>query len=397
MSRVLAPLKTPGNDGLVMRSGDGVQCRCYPLFACFVGDYPEQLLATGVKAMECPKCDIPTNKLESNTTPFEMRDLHAVLDALATIDDGDLVFVQACYTAGIKPIIHPFWEDLPYTNIFQAITPDILHQLYQGLVKHLLGWLAQVCGAEVDARCRRLPPNHHIRLFTKGITSLTHLSGTEHKQICCFLLGIIIDIQLPGNLTPSRLLKAVRGLLDFLYIAQYPCHSSETLILLDEAHALFHDNKEIFIDLGIRNNFNLPKLHSLRHYPSMIRTFGTTDNYNTEYTERLHIDLAKDAYRATNHKDEFTQMTQWLERKEKIIRHEQYLKWHLHGPGDRAPHQSRPPDLCFSRTQKLTKHPSAKAVSIQRLICDYGATYFREALARYIAQQQNPNEAITHQ
>jgi hypothetical protein len=30
MSRVLAPLKTPGNDGLVMRSGDGVQRRCHP-------------------------------------------------------------------------------------------------------------------------------------------------------------------------------------------------------------------------------------------------------------------------------------------------------------------------------------------------------------------------------
>ncbi|KAJ6565412.1 hypothetical protein B0H10DRAFT_1842561, partial [Mycena sp. CBHHK59/15] len=32
-------------------------------------------------------------------------------------------------------IYHPFWEGLPYTNIFQAISPDILHQLYQGIVK----------------------------------------------------------------------------------------------------------------------------------------------------------------------------------------------------------------------------------------------------------------------
>ncbi|KAJ7906687.1 hypothetical protein B0H13DRAFT_1880374 [Mycena leptocephala] len=41
--------------------------------------------------------------------------------------------------------------------------------------------------------------------------------------------------------------------------------------------------------------------------------FGTSDNYNTEYTERLYIDLAKDAYRSTNRKDEFSQMTLWLE------------------------------------------------------------------------------------
>ncbi|KAG2352892.1 hypothetical protein BDR07DRAFT_1264463, partial [Suillus spraguei] len=123
------------------------------------------------------------------------------------------------------------------------------------------------------------------------------------------------------------LLHAVCGLLDFLYLAQYPSHTSETLILLNEALDLFHNNKDIFIDLGIRNSFNLPKLHFTAHYAHMIRMFGTTDNYNTEYTERLHIDLAKDAYRSTNHKNEFAQMTTWLEQREKVFRHEKYIQW----------------------------------------------------------------------
>ncbi|KAG2148537.1 hypothetical protein BD769DRAFT_1322783, partial [Suillus cothurnatus] len=128
-----------------------------------------------------------------------------------------------------------------------------------------------------------------------------------------FILGIIINIRLPNNLNASHLLRAVRGLLNFLYLMQYPCHSLETLHSLDEALDLFHENKDIFIQLGIRNNFNLPKLHTAHHYHLMITLFGTTDNYNTEYTERLHIDLAKDAYRVTNHKDKFIQMTCWLE------------------------------------------------------------------------------------
>ncbi|KAG2345890.1 hypothetical protein BDR05DRAFT_1012126 [Suillus weaverae] len=365
MAHVLSPLEKAGLDGMAMPSGDGVSRHCHPLFACFVGDYPEQVLATAVKTTECPKCNIPPDKLENSTAPFEMRDLGAILDALAAIDVGDLEFVQACRDAGIKPVVHPFWERLPYANIFQAVTPDILHQLYQGLVKHLLSWLAQACGpAEIDARCQRLPPNHHIRLFMKGITGLSRVSGTEHAQICRFLLGIIIDIQLPGNLASARLLRAVRGLLNFLYLAQYPCHSSETLSLLDNALALFHDNKEIFIH-----------------------------NYNTEYTERLHIDLTKDAYRATNHKDEFAQMTQWLERKEKILRHDKFIEWRLRS--NPFPHHPRPPDLSYDCTQTLTKHPSAKAVSIQRLISDYGATYFREALAQYIAQQNHFDETLS--
>ncbi|KAG2054209.1 hypothetical protein BDR06DRAFT_1050430 [Suillus hirtellus] len=102
MARMLSPLEKAGFDGLAMCSGDGILRRCHPLFACFIGDYPEQVLATAVKTMECPKCDLPPDELESSTTPFEIRDLHAILDTLATIDVGDLEFVQACCNAGIK-------------------------------------------------------------------------------------------------------------------------------------------------------------------------------------------------------------------------------------------------------------------------------------------------------
>ena len=64
-------------------------------------------------------------------------------------------------------------------------------------------------------------------------------------------------------------------------------------------------------------HFNLPKLHAAEHFLRSIRRFGTTDNYNTESTERLHIDLAKDAYDATNGKEYIQQMIHWLERRDR--------------------------------------------------------------------------------
>ncbi|THU94631.1 hypothetical protein K435DRAFT_668093 [Dendrothele bispora CBS 962.96] len=95
----------------------------------------------------------------------------------------------------LKPVQHPFWEVLPYCDIFRSITPDILHQLYQGVMKHLISWLTDICGAnEIDARVRRLPPTHGMRIFHKGITTLSRVSGSEHKQMCSFLLGIITDV-----------------------------------------------------------------------------------------------------------------------------------------------------------------------------------------------------------
>ncbi|KAJ7643458.1 hypothetical protein DFH06DRAFT_999028 [Mycena polygramma] len=390
MAHILAPLKDAGVHGIALTSGDGVTRRGHPIYATFVGDYPEQVLVTAVKTGECPTCEVPRDELGEDTT-YPLRDLESILAALDTLDEGPAIYAQACADAGIKPIYHPFWEGLPYTNIFQAISPDILHQLYQGIVKHLIAWLKECCGeAEIDARCRRLPPNHNIHLFMSGISNLSRVTGKEHDQISRFLLGIIIDVKLPDNLASGRLLAAVRGLLDFVYLAQYPMHTTETLSHLSNALQQFHDNKSIFVALGVRDDFNLPKLHSCRHYIMYIKAFGTTDNYNTEYTERLHIDLAKDAYRSTNFKDEFPQMTLWLERKEKIYRHEKHIQWHLDGCPSPPVMAQLPPGIVYERQLKMTKHPTLKAVRLDRLITDYGAKIFRDALARFITKFNNP-------
>lgn len=331
MTRVMEPISSVGVTGMPLASGDRVVRRGHPILATYVGDYPEQLLVTGGKHGECPKCPIPRTEVgDSCDTSRPLRHLGKVLDALDALDQGPRAFTAACRNAGIKPLYHPFWENLPYTNIFLAITPDILHQLYQGVIKHLVAWLTEAFGAaEIDARCRRLPPNHNLRHFAKGISTMSRVTGKEHQDISRILLGLIIGLPLPNGASPARMVRATRALLDFLYLAQYSTHTSRTLRLLKDALAAFHANKSIFVDLGIRDHFHLPKLHSLDHYPRSIELFGTTDNYDTQYSERLHIDFTKDAYRATNHKDEFSQMTLWLERKEKIQRHEAYVAWRL--------------------------------------------------------------------
>ncbi|KIJ15199.1 hypothetical protein PAXINDRAFT_77646, partial [Paxillus involutus ATCC 200175] len=364
MRELLSPMKEAGLHGVPMRSGDGVLRRVHMLVACYIGDYPEQLLVMGVKTGECPGCDIPRGKLGSANTTYEFRDLKNILDALALVDGDPLQFTRACTQAGIKPIYRPFWQDLPYCNIYHTITPDVLHQLYQGLIKHLISWIKLAyCEAEIDARCKRLPPNHNICIFMKGMSGLSRVSGTEHDQMCRFLLGIVVDICLPGGASPARLVCAIRGLLDFLYLAQYP----------------------------FRSTFELPKLHSLRHYVYMIQRFGTTDNYSTQYTERLHTDLAKDAYRATNHKDEYIQMTAWLERKEKIIFHENFIHWRQGFSAAPSSEPVRVPlDMSYVCEYKTAKHPSAKGVTFQILETTYGATYIRAALARFAIKISQP-------
>ncbi|KAJ7703809.1 hypothetical protein B0H14DRAFT_3099824 [Mycena olivaceomarginata] len=385
MKYMLSPLKTAGVSGIPVTSGDGITRRGHPIYATFVGDYPEQCLVTCTKTGDCPTCEAPRDNLGDGSI-FPLRNLDEILGALETLDQGPTVYARACAAARIKPIFEPFWEGLPYTNIFRSITPDILHQQYQGVVKHLISWLKEACGeAEIDARCRRLPPNHNIRLFMNGISDLNRVTGKEHDQISRFLLGIIIGIPLPNGISRDRLVTAVRGVLDFLNLAQYPMHTSETLQLQTDALQIFHENKSVFVELGIRDGFNIPKVHYDVHYPMYFKLFGSSDNYNTEYTERLHIDLAKDAYRSTNFKDTFPQMTLWLERKEKIFRHEKFIQWRLDG----CPVPPKPevlPPITYERRIRMTKFPTQKAVRINHLISDYGAVSFRDALARFVVQ-----------
>lgn len=119
---------------------------------------------------------------------------------------------------------------------------------------------------EIDVCCKSLPHNHHLRHFFNVITPLSQLTGQEHSDIACILLGLIIDIPVSNVERPFYLVKAVQALLDFLYLAQYPVHSSDSLARMQEALEQFHINKDIFVDMGIHIKSNLPKLHWLKHY-----------------------------------------------------------------------------------------------------------------------------------
>jgi hypothetical protein len=302
MQNVLGPISPYGEIGLEMKCGNGVWRRCHPILASFIGDCPEQALVTCTYNGQCPKCKVPLGCLGE----YKMLLQHvqsAMLDAYQLCNADAHMFNQACHEAGMKPVHHPFWESLLLMDIFLSITPDLLHQLLQGTIKHMIKWLTRIFGAAaIDGQCRMIPPNHNVFLFTKGITTLSRVSGCKHKKMCSILLVLIVDLPVPGGFDSTRIIRAAHALLDFYYLASYETHTGDTLCLLQECLAKFHKNKQVFINLEAQQNFNLPKLHSLTHYALSIQLFGTIDNYNTEQTERLHIDLAKDAYRVTNRK-----------------------------------------------------------------------------------------------
>ena len=202
-----------------MHCGDGVFRSCHPIFAIHVGDYPEQCEVTCVKFCKCPLCKADVDELgdwfDNWLTDPPLYDLSEVIEALKSFKQPN--WTALCEEAGVRPVYRPYWVDLPYADPFLSICPDILHQIYQGLIKHLLEWLKEIYGyKEIDARCSQLPPNHHIRVFSNGVSSLSRVTGQEHADITHVILGVIIDLPLK-NTTVSQseataeVLRAVRA------------------------------------------------------------------------------------------------------------------------------------------------------------------------------------------
>ncbi|KAE9389336.1 hypothetical protein BT96DRAFT_835060 [Gymnopus androsaceus JB14] len=275
-------------------------------------------------------------------------------------------------------VYRPFWDNLPFADIHFSITPDILHQLYQGVLKHLISWCQIILGTdELDRRIRCLPPAYGVRHFSNGISALSQISGKERKNMGKILLGCLI-----GSNMPNQAISAVRAILDFIYLAQYPTHDEDTLGYMRDALSRWHQNKACFITLEVHESLNIPKFHALEHYLDMIRFFGTTDNFNTEMFERLHIDFAKKGWRASNKRDEFPQMTRWLSQQENIQTFNQELSWvleqheiHMQSPSlsssTIATPSSSGPSISSSHVYlpKTPTSPNKKLSDIERTHC----------------------------
>ena len=386
MRSLLEPLKKAGLDGIDMVCSDGFIRRVFPILAAYVADYPEQCLVACNNEKRCPRCLTDYHHLGE---PVETvwRDEDSVLQAMEDASAG--ISFEAFASQGLRPN-NPFWRGLPHSDIFSCFTPDLLHQLHKGVFKdHIVNWATKcVSGgqAEIDRRFRAMTHGTDLRHFKKGISLITQWTGTEYKNMEKVFLGVLAGQAEPG------LIRVVRATLDFIYYAHFEYHTTDSLIKLEQAWVAFHENKQYFVDNGIRTHFNIPKLHSMQHYVAAIISLGSADGYSTESPERLHIDFAKSAYRATNKKNYIKQMTKWLTRQEACYRFANYLHWTVPGYimeltaiSESKKHEDDECDELVDADNvdqveglgySIAKRPAYPRTSISSLVTDFGAIDF---------------------
>lgn len=301
MRKILEPLIEAGCRGVLMNCADGYVHNVFPILAAYIADFPEQCLICCNKENQCPMCLVEPDK-HGELLDNCYREPREIRDAL---HDGPASKKFDEY--GLRDVPEPFWADLPYTNIFGCIVPDILHQLHKDIFKnHLVKWVSMGKEEELDARFAGILPYPNLCIFSKGISKISQWTGNEYRQMEKIFVRLV-----DGLHDDPRVMICTRAILDFIYLAHYPSHTLLTLRQMCNALETFHDNKQVFINLGAREHFNIPKLHWVQHYLAAIYNLGTCDGLSTEVPECLHVDCAKMGYRASNHRDYIKQMIVW--------------------------------------------------------------------------------------
>ncbi|KAG1815868.1 hypothetical protein EV424DRAFT_1626783 [Suillus variegatus] len=389
MSLLLQPLIAAGRDGVEMVCADSMVCQIYPILAAYVADFPEQCLVACCKENCCPKCLVAADE-RGDPLSSPMRDPQEAKKGQHPTEFEDF---------GLRTIYSPFWANLLHTDIFLAFTPDLLHQLHKGVFKdHLVKWCLEIIGeAEMDAHFKAIPDFSGLWHFKKGISAVKQWTGT-------------------------RVLVVAQAILKFSYFAQLRTHTSNTLQFLENALAVFHANKDILHELEVHEHFNIPKLHQLSHYVQSILLYGTTDSFNTELPECLHIDFAKEAYWASNKRDYKEQMALWLQHQEAVFLHSSYLEWlsvqsqsatiaghadHNHNidsgsdsemedlqfESHAAPAKA-PPVIGQCVLHVLANAPAHPRTSVQQLITAHGAVSFLPALKLFLHKHMPKNRIV---
>lgn len=323
VSIVTENLKNANRHGEVMSDPNGHLRVVHTPLVAWIADLPEQHTLSCSSSNISP---ISTATFEhfGNPEPSPSRLRQQILDAIqeacGACDPLDITaFHKVCLTLHLNGVIQPFWVDWGDACPSSFLVPDALHQWHKFYYDHCVKWMTNIMGAtELDQRFTLLQPQVGTRRWPYGITGLQQTGGKEYREI-----EKLLPVVVAGAVHP-HVLRALRSITDFIFIAQREFHYEETLHTLREALREFHHYKSSILEAGGRrgkngflDHFRIPKLELAHHVVPSIRAMGAAYQWTSDITERCHITHARKPFRLSNGQNFHEQCCRYLDREEK--------------------------------------------------------------------------------
>ncbi|KAJ2912313.1 hypothetical protein MD484_g8095, partial [Candolleomyces efflorescens] len=300
--------------------------------------YPEQCVLACVVSGWCPRCTATAKDLDDMSGDSVQRS-HEHTSAVHQAFDGDPKKMWDGY--GIIADVVPFTLYFPRADIHELLSPDLLHQIVKGTFKdHLVQWVVDYLEgqpdgkravAEMDRRIAMAPLFSGLRRFPEG-RGFKQWTGNDSKALMKVFLPAIT------GLVPDGMVRAISAFMEFCYLVRRSEIDETVLDQIDEAVRRFHHEREIFRQHGIRENFNLPRQHSVSHYRLLIQMFGTPNGLCSSITESKHIEAVKKTWRRSSRNKPLGEMLLTNQRIDKLaaarVAFEPYISVSLRDPRD---------------------------------------------------------------
>ncbi|KAJ7744450.1 hypothetical protein DFH07DRAFT_869769 [Mycena maculata] len=317
LARVFEPLKAGMTTPEVVRCPDGHFRRAIYGLGLYIANYPEQVWLACIVQGWCPKCHARPHNLDS---PGALPRSHQKTDKLITCFDPGTLWDDF----GIRSDVVPFTCDFPRAEIYELISPDLLHQIIKGTFKdHLVEWVIQylheVHGearaleiiADIDHRISAVPSFPGLRRFPDG-RDFHQWTGDDWKALMKVYIAAVA-----GHI-PSEMVKCISAFLNFCYLVRWNAITTDTWEEVHEALDRFHTHRDIFIATGVCVDISLPRQHSMVHYLPGIILFGSPNGLCLSITESKHIKAVKEPWWQSSRYHALIQMLRVLTRLDRL-------------------------------------------------------------------------------
>ncbi|KAF8328733.1 hypothetical protein F5887DRAFT_897430 [Amanita rubescens] len=305
LTHILESLRSGMSEPEIIRYGDGHYRRTIFGLGPYITDYPEQALLACIVQGWCPKCTANKDDLDG----IRGQCTHEWTQTATEAFDDKTLWDDYGIVSGVMPFTYNF----PRGDIHETLSPDILHQMVKGTFKdHLVTWIEQYIKqihtgekramkrklADIDKRIACAPPFPKLRRFPEG-RGYKQWTGDDSKALMKVRVRTVFV---------TKMVQAISSFMEFCYLVRQSVLDDNDLEKLDEHLSAFHEDREIFVEEGIRDDFSLPRQHSLTHYSDMIRQFGAPNSLCSSITESKHIRAVRKPWRRSSKFNALSQM-----------------------------------------------------------------------------------------
>jgi hypothetical protein len=314
MDLVLANLKAAAVDGCFIPDPSRHIRYVFTPLVAHVCDLPEASMIAAVAKNASPLTMAVQGNFGDDTLHPPRTGKHTlqlIFDTCRKVDPWDLdKFQKAAKAVNLSGVHMPYWRDWLFACPSVFLAGEVLHTCFKFFADHPLKWIKETVGAyELDSRFIVQHKRVGTRHFTKGITHVKQMTGREYRNIQRTIVASIAGAASP------RFVRAIRAIVEFIYLAQNPVHSPQSLQSMEQALLDFHSFKGAIIEAearkgkkGVKEDFFIPKLELMQSFKGTVERLGTLMQFSADTTERLLITHCKDLFpRTARQSKDFTE------------------------------------------------------------------------------------------